>query len=274
MNRKIRLIMYLLPFSIIMASAAQAQDEDTNAMRDTASIQTPAELLSKFSFGSALGNEAYSVPKVAIKTYKFAALIGKGTWDLNLTNSVPAFSVNSNNGEQYMRNDLIRQLGGAVNFSLGRSGYFANGKNASLKDIKGARFEFRAGGKVLDAIDELTQKRNFVPVFQSTLDIGFMIPLFNPQQAKTKAKRTAEDMVGNLSIRFIGAGMYIASTEVYNGYYTSRKGIAPDPSIMAGTFDVFFYITNKLYVNFGYSFSNQQEIKPIPYLSISYGKLD
>jgi hypothetical protein len=266
---------YLL-LLILISNSSIAQETnntvDNPQQKATYEVKSPTELLNQFSMGTAVGQNANSVPKVGIKTYKFSALLGKSEWDFNLFNSVPTFSVNNKEGKDYMRNDLVRQMGGVVNVSLGKNGFFANGIDSSLKDIKGARYEFRLGGKLLDALNEETNNREFVPVLQSSLDISFMIPLFEKKSRANKAARKRDESIGNLSFRFIGAAMYVSTTEAFNNYYSTRKGVLPVPLVMAGTIDVFFYISNKVYINFGYTFSNQETIQPIPYLSLSYGK--
>jgi len=253
-----------------LASPAMAQDMGT--AQDQAEEKNPDKLLSQFSFGSAVTDDAYSVPKVAIKTYRFSAGIGKGEWEFNLFNSVPAISINSADSEAYFRNDLVRQLGGIVNVSLGKVGYIGAGKNPGLEDVKGGRFEFKVGGKAVDVLSGESGNRKLVPVFQSSLDLQYMIPLFRPREKGETANRNRDDVVGNLSFRVIGAFLAVASTDVFDDYYSTRTGIPPDPKIMVATFDVSFFVTNELYINGGYSVTNQKEIKSVPFLSISYGK--
>jgi hypothetical protein len=270
--KKYNIILLLLIFISNNSIAQETNVQDNTQPKVSAPVKSPTELLDQFSMGTAVGQNANSVPKVGIKTYKFSALLGKSEWDFNLFNSVPTFSVNNKEGKDYMRNDLVRQMGGVVNVSLGKNGFFANGADSSLKDIKGARYEFRLGGKLLDALNEETSSREFVPVLQSSFDLSFMIPLFDNKSRTKKVARKRDESIGNLSFRFIGAAMYVSTTEAFNNYYSTRKGVLPVPLVMAGTIDVFFYISNKVYINFGYTISNQETIQPIPYLSLSYGK--
>jgi hypothetical protein len=270
-----RALIYFLLFFNLLSFFSLAQDTSAPpppTTRPAAHAENPDELLSQFSLGSALGSDAYSVPKAAIKTYKFTALIGKGEWEFNLFDSAPAISINSSDSEQYLRNDLIRQLGGIVNVSLGRTGYFGNGTNPDLQEIKGARFEFRLGGKVLDVLAGQSQNRQLVPVLQSTLDFRYMIPLFQYDKNADKAALTKDQAKGNLSFRFIGAVMSVVNSQVFDDYYSNRKGIPPNPTFFAGTFDMNFYITNQLFINLGYAFASEETIKPVPFFAISYGK--
>lgn len=266
---------YLFFLFNLLNFSGSAQDESSPplpATRTATRGENSDQLLSQFSLGSALGDEAYSVPKAAVKTYKFTALIGKGEWEFNLFNSVPAISINSSDSEQYVRNDLIRHLGGIVNVSMGRTGYFANGKNPAMEEIKGGRFEFRLGAKALDVLSGVSQDRKLIPVLQSSLDFRYMIPLFKYDKDVDKSTLTADNMVGNLSFRFVGALVSVVNSKVFEDYYSDRKGIPPNPTFFAGTFDINFYITNQLFVNLGYAFASEETIKPIPFFSISYGK--
>jgi hypothetical protein len=268
-------LIYFLLFFNVASVYCMAQDTTASAppaKHNAVHAETPDELLSQFALGSALGSDAYSVPKAAVKTYKFTALIGKGEWDFNLFNSVPVISINSADSEQYLRNDLVRQLGGIINVSMGRTGYFANGKNPEMEEIKGARFEFRIGGKLLDVVGGVSQERQLLPVGQSTIDFRYMIPLFKYEKNKEKVERTKDMAQGNLMFRFIGGAMGVMNSEIFDDYYSDRKGIPPNPVFFAGTFDVNFYITSQLFINFGYSFASEETIKPVPFFAISYGR--
>ena len=271
-------LIYLFLLCILTSFTARAQNEPvpssvgSSEPRKAAKGESSNELLSQFSLGSAVGTDAYSVPKAAIKTYKFTALIGKGEWDFNLYNSVPALSINSADSEQYLRNDLVKQLGGVINVSLGRTGYFANGKNPDMEDIKGARFEFRLGAKALDVVVGESKDRQLIPVLQSTLDFRYMIPLFQYEKNADKSTRTADQAKGNLSFRAIGALMSVMNSEVFDDYYSNRKGIPPNPTFFAGNFEINFYITNQLFINLGYALASEETIEPLPYFGISYGK--
>jgi len=244
----IRLNIYLIFISLVLTSSFNCLAQDDNTSPEDTHPKSPSEVLSQFSLGSALGGESASVPKVGLKTYKFTALIGKAEWDFYLYNSVPVLSISAADSEKYFRNDLVSQLGGLLNVSLGRTGYFGNKDNPNMQDIKGVRYEFKAGGKAVDVLESESGYKSIVPVLQSTLDISYLIPLFKSAPRGETISWNRDDMI-------------------------SRRGNRPDPVLFSGTFDLFFYITDQVYIKAGYTFTNQETIKAVPFLAISYGKL-
>lgn len=264
---------FITIISLTLTSSFNCMAQDDSTPPEDTHPKSPSEVLSQFSLGSALGGESASVPKVGLKTYKFTALIGKAEWDFYLYNSVPVLSISAADSEKYFRNDLVSQLGGLLNVSLGRTGYFGNKDNPDMQDIKGVRYEFKAGGKAVDVLESESGNKSIVPVLQSTLDISYLIPLFKSAPKGETISWNRDDMIGNLSLRFIGAIQYVADTKVYDDYYTSRRGNRPDPLLFSGTFDLFFYITDQVYIKAGYTFTNQTTIDAVPFLAITYGKL-
>lgn len=261
------LIMGLLSFTM------NAQTADTIVPTSSNDKEAPAAF-SQFSLGAGVGSGS-STPKVTLNSYRFSALIGKGYWDFYLFNSVPTLATTEADSERYVRNDLVKQLGGLLNLSVSKVGYFAYGGDPSVKEIKGAQIDFRLGGKAIDVANRRKGNTFLIPILQSTVDLRYLIPLIDNKDRKNKGERTTnlrEKMVGNLSFRFLGSFMQVLNQEVYGKYYTSRKGVPASPSIFTGTIEMFFYITDQIYINAGYSFTNQPLIKPIPFLSVSYGR--
>lgn len=263
----------------------------------SASAQTPKtdstehknEALNLIS-ASYAGNGA--APKINLKTYKFKALIGKQEFDFYLFNSVPSVipklkkedateSQASESSKRYLSNDILQQVGGLLNLSLAKVGYFGYGEPA-LKYVKGVQIDFRLGAKLLEA--PFVEKTDFFPVMQSYLDLRYLIPLIDPAVDKTKSYR--ERMVGNLSFRFVGAAQQFFVNEkrddpysrffaqnltVGSGANAITKTIQPKTLLFSGNFEAFFYLTNKVYISTGYFFSNDKLIDNYPFFSISYG---
>jgi hypothetical protein len=98
--------------------------------------------------------------------------------------------------------------------------------------------------------------------------------LIDPKDRVKKGEKVnlKEKMIGNLSFRFLGSIMQVLNQEVYGQYYTTRRGVPASPTIFTGTLEMYFYITDQIYINAGYSFTNQPLIKPIPFFSVSYGR--
>lgn len=257
----------------LLSLTINAQTADTIVPTSSNSKQAPAAF-SQFSLGAGVGSGS-STPKVTLNSYRFSALIGKGYWDFYLFNSVPTLATTDADTERYVRNDLVKQLGGLLNLSVSKVGYFAYGGDPTVKEIKGAQVDFRLGGKAIDVANRRKGNTFLIPILQSTLDLRYLIPLIDPKDRKKKGETTTnlrEKMVGNLSFRFLGSFMQVLNQEVYGKYYTSRRGVPASPSIFTGTIEMFFYITDQIYINAGYSFTNQPLIEPIPFLSISYGR--
>lgn len=257
----------------LLALTINAQTADTIIPTSSNNKQAPAAF-SQFSLGAGVGSGS-STPKVTLNSYRFSALIGKGYWDFYLFNSVPTLATTEADTERYVRNDLVKQLGGLLNLSVSKVAYFAYGGDPNVKEIKGAQLDFRLGGKAIDVANRRKGNTFLIPILQSTLDLRYLIPLIDPKDRKKKGETTTnlrEKMVGNLSFRFLGSFMQVLNQEVYGKYYTSRRGVPASPSIFTGTIEMFFYITDQIYINAGYSFTNQPLIEPIPFLSISYGR--
>jgi hypothetical protein len=257
----------------LFSFAVCAQTVDT-IIPTSSNDKEPPAAFSQFSLGAGVGSGS-STPKVTLNSYRFSALIGKGYWDFYLFNSVPTVATTDADSERYVRNDLVKQLGGLLNLSVSKVGYFAYGGDPSVREIKGAQVDFRLGGKAIDVANRRKGNTFLIPILQSTLDLRYLIPLIDNKDKKKKGETTKdlrEKMVGNLSFRFLGSFMQVLNQEVYGTYYTSRRGVPASPSIFTGTIEMFFYITDQIYINAGYSFTNQPLIKPIPFLSVSYGR--
>lgn len=231
-----------------------------------------AQVLGQFSMGAPVGGGGYSVPKISINTFSFTALIGKFEMDFYLFNSIPTISINAEFAEQYFRNDFLKVQGGIVNICFGKTLYFANGKDILRRESKGGRFEFRTGAKAVDALYSVTGKREIAPVIQSTCDLSFKIPLFDKGKKGSSASNDQQPQVGNLSFRCIGGMLNVINSDAYNEFYSTRKGIHPHSTVFTTTFDMSFYVTNQIFINGGYSVTNEAAIMSFPFLNISYGK--
>lgn len=264
---------YFAFIMVFVSLVVNAQTTDTIIPTSSNDKQAPAAF-SQFSLGAGVGSGT-STPKITLNSYRFSALIGKGYWDFYLFNSVPTLATVEADSERYVRNDLVKQLGGLLNLSVSKVGYFAYGGDPSVKEIKGAQIDFRVGGKAIDVANRRKGNSFLIPIVQSTLDLRYLIPLINNKDRKKKGETTSnlrENMIGNLSFRFLGSIMQVLNQEVYGQYYTNRRGVPASPTIFTGTIEMFFYITDQIYINAGYSFTNQDLIKPIPFFSVSYGR--
>ena len=215
-------------------------------------------------------------PNVTLKTFKLSALIGKGTWDLYLYNTVPTLTISAQDSANALANDILNQLGGLFNVALSKTGYFANGGDFKNRDIKGGQLDFRLGGKVLDAHNGLTGTRgsirNMVPILQSTLDFRYMIPLVDPlKKRQGLVSDIKKNMLGNLSFRVYGSVMQVLNSKVYDRYYSTREGVPPKLTLITGNAEFNLFISNQFYISAGYTVSNQQETLPNrSFFSISY----
>ncbi len=266
--KKIYLAFLMVSFSFVL----HAQTHDTIVPTSSNDKEAPAAF-SQFSLGAGVGSGS-STPKVTLNSYRFSALIAKGYWDFYLFNSVPTLATAEVDSERYVRGDLVRQLGGLLNMSVSKVGYFAYGGDPSVRDVKGAQVDFRFGGKAIDVANRRKGSSFLIPILQSTLDLRYLIPLINhkDQLKKGETVNLKEKMIGNLSFRFLGSIMQVLNQEVYGEYYKSRRGVPASPTIFTGTVEMYFYITDQIYLNAGYSFTNQPLIKPIPFFSVSYGR--
>jgi hypothetical protein len=263
---------YLALIIGLFSFAAHSQTKDT-IIPTASNDKEPPAAFSQFSLGAGVGSGS-STPKVTLNSYRFSALIAKGYWDFYLFNSVPTLATPEVDSERYVRGDLVRQLGGLLNMSVSKVGYFAYGGDPSVRDVKGAQVDFRLGGKAIDVANRRKGNTFLIPILQSTLDLRYLIPLIDNKDRKKKGETVnlKEKMIGNLSFRFLGSVMQVLNQEVYGQYYTSRRGVPASPTIFTGTLEMYFYITDQIYINAGYSFTNQPLIKPIPFFSVSYGR--
>ena len=209
-------------------------------------------------------------PYLTLKTYKLKGLIGKGTVDLYLFNSVPAFSIKRADSLNVLAEDVLNQLGGLLNFSLSKVGYFGNGGDQLNKDIKGGQVDFRLGGKALDSHNRDFDSKFIVPVFQSTFDLRYLIPLVAPETKKQSSDNLKKAISGNLSFRVYGGFMQIFNTALYDQYYTDVRGIPPTHSLFTGGAEINLFISNQFYISGGYTISNQTTIPNRTFFSISY----
>ncbi len=266
---KIALCLLLCAASWYSLSAQTGKPETT----DTSSISS-SEFLDLFS----LGYNGAS-PKINLKTYNFKAYIGKTDFDFYLFNSVPAVIPDTAVQKRYISNDILQQVGGLFNIALGKVAYFGHG-DSELKYVKGAQMDVRIGGKLMEA-PYTTQKEGnrFFPAFQTSADLRYLIPLVAPSKGKKDIKKSIKDnMVGNLSFRFQGSLVQFFPSsqrdDPYSRYflvYEGNKPVYPKSTLFAANIEMFFYITNKVYISAGYFFSNDPLIDKYPFFSVSYG---
>lgn len=210
-------------------------------------------------------------PSLTLKTYKLKGLIGKGSWDLYLFNTVPTLSVKRQDSLQVLADDILNQLGGLLNFSLSKVGYFANGKDTDNRDIKGGQMDFRFGGKLLDSRNRELNSNFTIPIFQTTMDVRYLIPLVATTQSPDKDKFDIKNLMkGNLSFRLYGSFMQIFNTKVYDEYYQTKQGILPTHSLFSVSGEVNIFISNQLYLSAGYTLSNQPTLPSRSFFSVSY----
>lgn len=209
-------------------------------------------------------------PFITLKTYKLKGLIGKGHWDLYLFNTVPTFSIKRQDSLQVFAEDILNQLGGLLNFSMSKVGYFASNKDKSNRDIKGGKIDFRFGGKLLDSHNREADSKFIVPVFQSTFDVTYLIPLLAPEAEEKEGKELKKSIKGNLSFRLYGGFMQIFNTTIYDQYYSSDRGVPPTHSVLTGSGEINLFISNQFYLSAGYTISNQRTLPNRPFFSISY----
>lgn len=260
-----KFLLLLSCFFTVIPAIARVPDADTIPEKKPAAF-------SQFSLGTGLGS-ASGTPKVTLNSYRFSALIGNGFWDFYLFNSVPTIGTAEGDSEQYLRGDLVRQLGGLLNLSMSKVGYFGYGGDPEVREVKGAQIDFRMGMKAIDVANRRKGNSFLIPILQTSLDLRYLIPLIlHDQNYRSGQKINLKDkMVGNLSFRFLGTLMQVLDQSIYGTYYTSRKGVPSSPTIFTGTTEMYFYISDQIYINAGYTFTNQKLIAPVPFLSISYG---
>ena len=210
-------------------------------------------------------------PSLTLKTYKLKGLIGKGSWDLYLFNTVAALSVKRQDSLQVLADDILNQLGGLLNFSLSKVGYFANGKDIENRDIKGGQMDFRFGGKLIDSRNRELNSNFTIPIFQTTMDVRYLIPLVATTQDTDEDEFDIKNLMkGNLSFRLYGSFMQIFNTKVYDEYYRTKQGILPTHSLFSVSGEVNIFISNQLYLSAGYTLSNQPTLPSRSFFSVSY----
>jgi len=244
---------------------AQIVERDIREFQDTALTSTSVLDQASASFTG-------TSPNVTLKTYKLNALIGNGTWDLFIYNTLPTLTIERTDSLQAFSDDLLNQLGGLLNFSLSREAYFANGGDELNKDIKGGIFNFRLGSKVLDSRARSAGNDIFIPVLQSSLDLQYRIPLVDPKKKNPGASSLKDFAVGNLSVRLYGTFMRVLNQDLYNQYYTSERGVPPRKTLLTANAEVNLFITNAVFISAGYTISNEANIPERAFFSISYAR--
>lgn len=262
-----KILVLTLSLAIMLSGLGYSQivERDIREFQDTALTNTSVLDQASASF-------AGNAPNVTLKTYKLNALIGKGTWDMYIYNTLPTLTVERTDSLQAFSDDLLNQLGGLLNFSLSRQAYFANGGDAINKDIKGGIFNFRLGSKVLDSRTRAPGEDIFIPVLQSSLDLQYRIPLVDPKKESRSTKDLKQFAVGNLSFRFYGTFMRVLNEGLYNKYYTSERGIPPRKTLLTGNMEVNLFITNAVFISAGYTISNEANIPERAFFSVSYAR--
>ncbi len=263
-------------------------ESEANSDQDS---ESSSEALNLVSAGYA---GAGAAPKINLKTYKFTALVGKQELDFYLFNSVPTVipklrddDPNTSDEEKqkpakrYLSNDILQQVGGLLNVSLGKVSFFGYGDDPEMKYIKGFQSDVRLGIKLLEAPFE--NKSEYFPALQSYLDLRYLIPL-QDKKLKKQGLSQKESLVGNLSFRLVGGvqQFFGGKDGTYSTFFTTHSIINtggspmtlfhhPKLTLIVGNFEGFFYLTNKVYISAGYNFSNDTKIDSYPYFSISYG---
>ena len=279
MKLKYVLVMLAIGAGSVNVSLAQYDpdyiaDKDSTNEEETAAAKAPgggSNFFSGFSSGY-----SGSAPKVTAQSYKLGFSLGKdgaNYWELNLFNSVPTVSPSATDTVEYVSNDLRKQFGGLANFSLSKTAYFGYGGDRSVRDVKGFQTDFRFGVKLVDTQNRKAGTDFLIPVFQSTFDVRYLIPLINARKATDERSRVdiKKSMVGNLSFRVSGSYMSIINTTTYDLYYATKQGILPNPNLLVVTPEMRFYVTNQIDFGVGYSYNNYDFLSNAVFFSISYG---
>lgn len=249
------------------------------AQSDT--TKSKSEFLDLFSLGY---NGA--TPKINLKTYNFKAYIGKTDFDFYLFNSVPTLIpgiTDTTVQKRYVANDVLQQTGGLLNIALGKVAFMGYGGDERMKYVKGLQMDIRVGGKLMETpfLREEAESK-FFPAFQASADFRYLIPLVD-KKSKSQNLDVYDSMIGNLSFRFQGSLMKFfprtdgsgARIDPYSRYfitYQDNQVVYPKDLLFSGSGEMFFYITNKIYISAGYYFSNDELMPGYPFLSISYGQ--
>ena len=265
----------LLAALFLAYAAAYGQSNITHA-EDTGATEKATEVFNQFALGT--GFDGGITPKATVKTFKYSALIANGYWDFYFFNSLPTIAPAQGDSledqaarKTYVRNDLVRQVGGLMNVSLSKVGYFGYGGDEEAKEVRGAQMDFRIGAKAVDVFNRRKDESLLIPILQSTFELRYLIPLIPPEKQKKENVKIGERKVGGLHFRLLGAFMQVLNTEIYQQTFVTKRGVPASPTVFAGTFETFFFISNKVYINVGYTFTNQEQIPNTPFFSISYG---
>ena len=223
-------------------------------------------------------------PKINLETYNFTAYIGDVDLDFYLFNSVPTLIPGVDNNEQqnrYVANDVLQGNGGLLNLAIGKVGFFGYGEDETMKYVKGFQADLRVGGKLMETpFLREESKTKFFPAVQSSVDLRYLIPLYNKNIDKDN--QSIQNMVGNLSFRIQASAIKFfpkeedgARVDPYSRYfliYEDNAVVYPKTFIFAGSGELYFYVTNKIYFSAGYFFANDPLMDNYPFLSLSYGQ--
>ena len=259
---KYQLIGAIVLLLIVTHIQTQAQIIDYDGL-DT--LNSQASVLDQAS-----ASFAGTSPQVTLKTYKLKALIGQGYWDLYLFNTLPTLSIGRADSALALSDDIMNQLSGLMNVSLSRMAYFANGGDDINREIKGGILDFRSGIKMLDSYTREVDDSFFLPIFQSTFDMRYMIPLVSPGSRQQNDVNLRNFAIGNLSFRIYGSFMQILNGKLYDEYFTNERGVAPKHSLFTGNAEVNLFISNQIFISAGYALSNQSTLPSRTFFSVSY----
>lgn len=259
---------------LLVQNATVAQSQVPSVPDSTAKAEVDAPKKKSNFFGGFSSGYAGTAPKISTETYHLGFSLGKGGsnyWDLYVFNSVP--TVAPVDTVEYVGNDLRRQFAGILNFSVSKTAYFGNGKNPSVRDVKGFQTDIRFGMKLINTPVRRAGQEFLIPVFQSTFDLRYLIPLVKARTAteKKKAIDIRNEMVGNLAFRVSGSYLSVLNTTQYDLYYTTKKGILPNPNLFIVTPELRFYVTNQIDFGVGYAYNNEKVIADNLFFSFSYG---
>lgn len=266
-----------------MAQVVELQPEDTLSEENRsdlgifgqASLGAPLSANQNNSFAGGPGG--FIPPNVTLKTLKLTALLGKGEWgkwDFYIINTVPTLTVQSENeARESFSSDLLHQIGGMFNVSLSKVAYFANGGDKENKDIRGAQFDFRAGGKVVDA--KVRTGNNFlIPMFQSSLDLRYLIPLVDPKKKQKENVTLRDKLAGNLSFRVYSTFMQIGNQEKYANVAANEKGVSANTTVLTLGGEINLFITGAFFISGGYAktFDTHGILPDRAFIGLSYLK--
>lgn len=260
--------MKTIPFFLLclcLSLGSYSQSPDTTSRTETSQQHATSSILGNASLSTPTG--PLLPPRIGLRTYKLSANIINSWWDLYLHNNLPTFLPNAKDSVAAFGNEILNQLGGVLNISLSKVGYFGNGGDKLNRDIKGALIDFRFGAKLIDP-----PTRNYseflVPAFQTSLDFRYLIPLVESKNVNASDLRT--NLLGNLSLRFYSTYQKIFNSETYGEYFKSRKGNPAATDIISMNYELNLFITNVFYLSFGQSFSNVSTIPDRTVFSFSY----